>query len=82
MNDTKIEPQIEPQNPVSASLDRALGSEASKLGSRGGPDSKVDMIVRYGKGEDPDKEGTVKYAGFNPTARKAIIDYLQSRAEI
>ncbi len=26
--------------------------------------SKVDNIIRYGKGEEPDKEGAVKYAGF------------------
>jgi predicted 3-demethylubiquinone-9 3-methyltransferase (glyoxalase superfamily) len=28
------------------------------------PDSKVGEIVRYGKGEQPDKEGTVKHASF------------------
>jgi predicted 3-demethylubiquinone-9 3-methyltransferase (glyoxalase superfamily) len=27
-------------------------------------DAKVDNIVRYGNGEEPDKEGTVKYAAF------------------
>jgi predicted 3-demethylubiquinone-9 3-methyltransferase (glyoxalase superfamily) len=26
--------------------------------------SRVDSLVRYGKGEEPDKEGTVKYAAF------------------
>jgi len=27
-------------------------------------DSKVDQVMRYGKGEEPDKEGTVRHAGF------------------
>jgi predicted 3-demethylubiquinone-9 3-methyltransferase (glyoxalase superfamily) len=29
------------------------------------PEAKVDRIQRYGKGEGPDKEGTVKYASFS-----------------
>jgi predicted 3-demethylubiquinone-9 3-methyltransferase (glyoxalase superfamily) len=28
------------------------------------PNAKVDHILRYGKGEEPDREGTVKYAAF------------------
>ncbi len=28
-------------------------------------DSKAGMIQRYGKGEEPDKEGTLKYAAFS-----------------
>ena len=28
-------------------------------------EAKVDMIQRYGKGEEPDKEGTVKFAAFS-----------------
>jgi predicted 3-demethylubiquinone-9 3-methyltransferase (glyoxalase superfamily) len=28
-------------------------------------DSRVDNIMRYGPGESPDKEGTVRYAGFH-----------------
>jgi predicted 3-demethylubiquinone-9 3-methyltransferase (glyoxalase superfamily) len=28
------------------------------------PDSKVGNILRYGKGEGPDKEGTIKHVGF------------------
>jgi predicted 3-demethylubiquinone-9 3-methyltransferase (glyoxalase superfamily) len=28
------------------------------------PKGSVDMVVRYGKGEAPDKEGTVKYTSF------------------
>jgi predicted 3-demethylubiquinone-9 3-methyltransferase (glyoxalase superfamily) len=28
-------------------------------------ESKVDMILHYGKGEEPDQEGTVKYASFS-----------------
>lgn len=27
-------------------------------------ESKADVLARYGKGEEPDKEGTVKYASF------------------
>jgi predicted 3-demethylubiquinone-9 3-methyltransferase (glyoxalase superfamily) len=27
-------------------------------------DTKADILARYGKGEEPDKEGTVKYASF------------------
>ena len=27
-------------------------------------EAKVDMIQRYGKGEEPDKEGTAKFAAF------------------
>jgi predicted 3-demethylubiquinone-9 3-methyltransferase (glyoxalase superfamily) len=33
-------------------------------GSGGAGDSKVGMIMRYGKNEAPDKEGTVRYASF------------------
>ena len=29
------------------------------------PESKVGTILRYGKGEQPDQEGTVKYAEFS-----------------
>jgi len=29
------------------------------------PAAKVEMLQRYGKGEKPDKEGTVKYAAFS-----------------
>src|SRR3989442_3847148 len=28
-------------------------------------DSKINYILRYGKGEEPDKEGAVKHAGFS-----------------
>lgn len=28
------------------------------------PSAKTDILARYGKGEEPDKEGTVKYAAF------------------
>lgn len=28
------------------------------------PNSKIAMVLHYGKGEQPDKEGTVKYAAF------------------
>ena len=29
------------------------------------PESKVDTVLHYGKGEEPDKEGTLKYASFS-----------------
>jgi predicted 3-demethylubiquinone-9 3-methyltransferase (glyoxalase superfamily) len=38
---------------------------------KGGPDgagtgeTKADVLARYGKGEEPDKEGTVRYAQFS-----------------
>ena len=38
--------------------------EAINLYSSVFPDSKVGPILRYGKGEEPDEEGTIKYAGF------------------
>ena len=38
--------------------------EAVKLYTEIFPNSKVEMVVSYGKGEEPDKEGTIKYAGF------------------
>jgi predicted 3-demethylubiquinone-9 3-methyltransferase (glyoxalase superfamily) len=39
--------------------------EAVNLWTSVFPDSKADMILHYGKGEEPDKEGTVKYAAFS-----------------
>jgi predicted 3-demethylubiquinone-9 3-methyltransferase (glyoxalase superfamily) len=33
-------------------------------GSGGSGASKVDMTMRYGKGEEPEQEGTLKYASF------------------
>ena len=37
----------------------AKGGSAS-----GGKNSKVNYVMKYGKGEEPDKEGTIKHAGF------------------
>jgi len=31
----------------------------------GARDTKLDVVARYGKGEDPDKEGTVRYANLS-----------------
>ena len=34
-------------------------------GSASALETKADVLARYGKGEDPDKEGTVRYAHFS-----------------
>lgn len=34
------------------------------------PDSKVGDIMRYGKGEEPDREGTIKHASFTLMGRE------------
>jgi predicted 3-demethylubiquinone-9 3-methyltransferase (glyoxalase superfamily) len=39
--------------------------EAIRLYTSVFPGSKVGDILRYGKGEEPDKEGTIKHAGFS-----------------
>jgi predicted 3-demethylubiquinone-9 3-methyltransferase (glyoxalase superfamily) len=36
----------------------------SPAGPKTGADTKAAILARYGKGEEPDKEGTVKYASF------------------
>ncbi|MDQ3990811.1 MAG: VOC family protein [Actinomycetota bacterium] len=44
---------------VCGRAEEAIGLYASVF-----PDSKVGPMVRYGRGEEPDREGTVKHAGF------------------
>ena len=34
------------------------------------PDSKLGRVLRYGKGEEPDQEGTIKHAGFTLAGRE------------
>jgi predicted 3-demethylubiquinone-9 3-methyltransferase (glyoxalase superfamily) len=36
----------------------------SPAGAKTAADTKVAILARYGKGEEPDREGTVKYASF------------------
>ena len=39
--------------------------EAVKFWTSVFPQSNVDMILHYGKGQEPDQEGTLKYAAFS-----------------
>ena len=34
------------------------------------PDSKLGRVLHYGKGEEPDQEGTIKHAGFTLAGRE------------
>lgn len=43
---------------------RGKAEEAVNLYASVFPDSKVGHILRYEKGEEPDREGTIKYSGF------------------
>jgi predicted 3-demethylubiquinone-9 3-methyltransferase (glyoxalase superfamily) len=36
----------------------------SPAGAKSGKDTKTNVMARYGRGEEPDKEGTVRYASF------------------
>src|SRR5437667_226853 len=36
----------------------------SPAGAKATADTKANVLARYGKGEEPDKEGTVRYAAF------------------
>jgi predicted 3-demethylubiquinone-9 3-methyltransferase (glyoxalase superfamily) len=54
---------------VSGKAEEAISFYASVFknapdGARPG-DTKADVVARYGKGEEPDKEGTVRYAHFS-----------------
>ncbi len=50
---------------VCGKAEEAVNFYASVFSARGEPDtSKVDQVVRYSHGEEPDKAGTVKYAAF------------------
>ena len=37
---------------------------SSDLGAKATAATKADILARYGRGEEPDKEGTVRYAAF------------------
>jgi predicted 3-demethylubiquinone-9 3-methyltransferase (glyoxalase superfamily) len=39
--------------------------EAVNFWTSGFRAAKIDMLLRFGKGEEPDKEGTLKYASFS-----------------
>jgi predicted 3-demethylubiquinone-9 3-methyltransferase (glyoxalase superfamily) len=50
---------------VCGKAEEAINFYTSVFSARDGQGaSRVDSLVRYGKGEEPDKEGTVKYAAF------------------
>ena len=40
-------------------------SVQKRAGWRRAGETKADVLARYGKGEEPDKEGTVRYAHFS-----------------
>jgi predicted 3-demethylubiquinone-9 3-methyltransferase (glyoxalase superfamily) len=56
----------QPITPTLMFADKACGKaeEAINLYASVFPDSKVGPISRYGKDEEPDQEGTIKYASF------------------
>jgi predicted 3-demethylubiquinone-9 3-methyltransferase (glyoxalase superfamily) len=50
---------------VCGRAEEAINFYTAVFGSSGATgESKVQMVVGYGKGEEPDQEGTVKYASF------------------
>ena len=55
----KITPVLMFVGDVCGKAEQAVNSYASVFHN-----AKVDNIIRYGKGEQPDKEGTLKYAAF------------------
>jgi predicted 3-demethylubiquinone-9 3-methyltransferase (glyoxalase superfamily) len=56
----KITPVIMFVGGVCGKAEEAINFWTSVMG-----ESKVDMVLHYGKGEEPDQEGTVKYASFS-----------------
>lgn len=55
----KITPTLMFTGDVAGKAEEAINFYASVF-----HDSGIDGIMRYGKGEEPDKEGTIKHAGF------------------
>lgn len=58
----KITPVIMFVGKVCGKAEEAIKSYTSVFSGKG--EAKVEMSLRYGKGEEPDKEGTLKYASF------------------
>jgi predicted 3-demethylubiquinone-9 3-methyltransferase (glyoxalase superfamily) len=61
----KITPMLLFVGQVAGKAEEAINFYRSVFSATGGQDSsKVQFVQRYGKGEEPDREGTVKYAHF------------------
>ncbi|MEX2284950.1 MAG: VOC family protein [Gemmatimonadota bacterium] len=61
----RITPALMFVGAVAGRAEEAMNFYASAFGSRGGAEeSKVQVFMRWGKDEEPDQEGTVKYAAF------------------
>ncbi len=70
----QIKPRIVPVcmfvDKVCGKAEEAVNFYASVFSAKdgsasGGHSAKANILARYGKGEEPDKEGTVKYAAFS-----------------
>jgi predicted 3-demethylubiquinone-9 3-methyltransferase (glyoxalase superfamily) len=61
----RIVPALLFVGPVVGQAEQAIEFYSSVFAGSGGPGaSKVGSVTRYGKGEEPDREGTVKFASF------------------
>ena len=61
----RITPVLMFVGPVCGRAEEAIDLYTSLFAASGGSGaSKVNMVMRYGPGEAPDKEGTVRYASF------------------
>lgn len=57
--DQRITPTLMFVGDVRGKAEEAIGFYTSVF-----PDSEIGPLVRYGEGEEPDEQGTIKYAGF------------------
>ena len=64
MGDGKVQPRITPTL-MFVGAQRGRAEEAINFYSSVFHDAKVDHILRYGKDDKPDKEGTIKHAGVS-----------------
>ena len=60
----KIIPALTFVGDVCGKVEEAMNFYTSVFSARGGGDTKVNYVMKYGAGETPDKEGTIKHAGF------------------
>jgi predicted 3-demethylubiquinone-9 3-methyltransferase (glyoxalase superfamily) len=69
--DQKIVPALTFVGDVAGKTEEAINFYVSVFSESGRPGkSEARVFARYGKGEDPDKEGTVKYAQFTLTGQE------------